>query len=90
MTSFDEAFYPLFSIVHGAVDGLLMTTIYPTLQLLTTNVKAKQLLWSLTLFVIGVGQVVGLPMAGEYLSSLTLFANEVEQAVVLPMAGEYL
>ncbi|XP_064603876.1 uncharacterized protein LOC135469226 [Liolophura sinensis] len=54
----------VYCTIHGAVDGLLMTTIYPTLQLLTTNVKAKQLLWSLTLFVIGVGQVVGLPMAG--------------------------
>ena len=50
---------------QGATDGLMLTVLYGVVSILTDNKQQKRILWSATNFVVGFGQIAGLPIAGK-------------------------
>ncbi|XP_050408990.1 monocarboxylate transporter 14 [Patella vulgata] len=54
----------VYCFVHGSMDGIMMSILYPALSRLVSNITLKRYIWAATFFVNGVGQIAGIPLAG--------------------------
>ncbi|XP_064635491.1 monocarboxylate transporter 13-like [Lineus longissimus] len=54
----------IYCMVHGAMDGFLMTLTFPIIDLVVKKREHRNYVWGFTQLGIGVGQLIGLPMTG--------------------------
>ncbi|XP_074660593.1 monocarboxylate transporter 13-like [Tubulanus polymorphus] len=73
----------IYCIVHGAMDGFLMTLTYPVISSVVEMNEHKPYVYGMTQFAIGMGQLIGLPMTGMMYDQLKSYRPTFIVASVL-------
>ncbi|XP_046379676.2 monocarboxylate transporter 10-like [Haliotis rufescens] len=60
----NQGLIAVYCAVHGATDGITMTLLFSATSLLAPSGTVKNYIWAATFFVNGLGQILGIPLAG--------------------------